>query len=202
MSEEKTQGAQDTPETPAEKENEQPAGKPAGEQKPAEGNLPPKEGKVVPEKYDLKLPEGALLDGDDVERIAAYAREQGLSQEQAQKVMERDNAVLASFADRQKALAEEARNTWAEAAKTDKEIGGDNFVKSAEMARRVLDRFGSEEFKQQLNETGFGNHPELIRILSRVGKLLANDTTILGGTDARGPKKTAAELIYGAPKEQ
>ncbi len=164
---------------------------------PKAGNPPPANA-PQPEKYDLKVPNGALLDSSHVEKIAAYARERGLSQEDAQKVLERDNSILMSYAERQKAQTEEARNSWAEATKLDKELGGEKLPQTVEVARRVLDRFGSEEFKQQLNETGLGNHPELIRILSRIGKVLSSDQTILGGAPAKPiESKSAAEIIYG-----
>lgn len=167
------------------------------------GAPPPDAGKpVVPEKYEFKVPEGALLDKADVERIAAYARERGLSQEDAQKVLERDSATLASYADRQKAQQEEVRDSWAKATETDKELGGEKLREVTETARRVLDRFGSEEFKTQLNETGLGNHPELIRILYRVGKVLSDDRTILGGSTSSAAPKSAAEVIYGTKEEK
>lgn len=169
---------------------------PAPESKP--GNPPPG-GEQKPVTYELKVPNGTLLEKSDVEKIAAYARERGLSQEDAQKVLERDNEILMSYAARQKAQTEEARNSWAEATKSDRELGGEKLQQTVEVARRVIDRFGSEEFKKQLNDTGLGNHPELIRILYRVGKVMSSDQTILGGAPAKPVEsKSAAEVIYGS----
>lgn len=152
--------------------------------------------KVVPEKYDLKPPEQSHLDAKDLERIAADAKARGLSQEEAQKLLERDNGILASYAERQKEQFAQTRTTWVEAIKTDKELGGDKLSKNMELAKRALDRFGSQSFKDALNETGLGDHPELVRVFYRIGKLMANDSTVLGG-DHAGAKKSTAEILYG-----
>ena len=79
MSDVTNETPQDTTEgeaTPEVKQEQQTGeAKPQGEAKPAEGAA-----KVVPEKYDLKLPKDSALDSSDLERIASYAKEQGLSQ--------------------------------------------------------------------------------------------------------------------------
>jgi hypothetical protein len=51
----------------------------------------PTEAKVVPEKYDLKLPEASLLDASHVEKLTAFAKERGLSNDEAQALLEREN---------------------------------------------------------------------------------------------------------------
>ena len=70
-----------------------------GETKPADPAAaktePKKEEKpAVPEKYDLKAPEGSLLAEPMLEKIAAFARERGFSQEQAQAMVEHESASL------------------------------------------------------------------------------------------------------------
>ena len=49
-------------------------------------SAPASPAKIVPEKYDLKIPDGALITPADVERIATFAKERGLSNEEAQAV--------------------------------------------------------------------------------------------------------------------
>lgn len=155
--------------------------------------------KVVPEKYDLKPPKDSPLEAGDVERIAAYAKAQGLSQEEASKLLERDHQSLAAYADRQKQKWEETRSGWIDTIKSDKELGGDNMPKVAEVARRVIDRYASQSLRDALNETGFGNHPELVRVFYRIGKEMANDETILSNAPQTS-KRSAAEILYGGAK--
>lgn len=171
-------------------------GAPIAEVKPADG----KPAEVKPEiKYDLKKPEGSMLPDNWIEKTVTLARERGLSAEQAQSVLEQESAVLANHeelrAQSEKALVE----GWATEAKNDPEIGGAEFAKKVEYAKRVVDRFGTDAFRKAVTETGIGNHPELIRFCYRIGKLMAADQTVLGGSspsDSR--RKSPAEILYGS----
>lgn len=165
--------------------------KPAGAEGAA-GNEPPKETPKVPEKYDLKLPENSILDSESVEQVAAIAKQNGLTNEQAQKILDdQSSAVTQAIADRSA--------KWLDQLKSDKELGP-QLSRKVELASRVVNRFGSEELKNELNRSGFGNHPELVRILSRIGEAMAEDTLI---NPAGVPKdrKPTAEVFYGAPKQ-
>ena len=50
-----------------------------------------------------------------------------------------------------------------------------NFEKTAKSA---LDTFGNDALKSLLVETGFGNHPEIIRFMYRAGKAISEDSYI------------------------
>lgn len=152
--------------------------------------------KVVPEKYDLKLPDQTTLDASDLERIAADAKAQGLSQEDAQKMVNRDNQTLAAYAEKQQESMAKARSAWVEAVKTDKEFGGESLPKSLELAKRALEQFGSDEFRSALEETGLGDHPELVRVFYRIGKLMANDSFVVGAGSSTLTHKSIAEVLY------
>lgn len=166
---------------------------------PKDSPITPKAEKVVPEKYDLKLPEKALLDTTHLEKIASFAKERGLSNEEAQTLVERENGAVSSFQEgliaKQKALAD----TWVNAAKTDKEIGGEAFTKNVELAHRAIDRFATPELKKELDATGLGNHPELVRMFVRVGKSMSEDQFFKADSQTSG-KKSAAETLYGDTK--
>lgn len=191
---EETPGAGTPTGTPAKAEGEvkqdaPPAAPPAGNTT-AEGTKP-----KAPESYDLKLPENSGLDKSDLDKIAATAKAQGLSQEDAQKLVERDNETLKAYSDRQQAKMDAERNAWINALNADKELGGDNLPKVAELSKRVIDRFASPELKAALESTGLGNHPELVRFVHRIGKLMANDTTVLGGPTAQA-KREPKDVLY------
>lgn len=153
---------------------------------------PPKEKTVAPEKYDLKLSEDSVLGKRALERIEAYAKEQGLSNEQAQAIVDGEAEAVAKFVDEQS-------NEWANQTKNDKEIGGEGFKKNVETAKRVIDKFGSDTLRKELNKTGYGNHPELIRLLSRIGKAMNEDELVIPGAQA-GTKRSREEIFYGKEK--
>lgn len=140
--------------------------------------------KIVPEKYELKMPEGSPLDKEALARVESYAKANKLSNEEAQKLLEVENTAVKTYAEKQQTQLETLKNTWAEESKNDKEFGGQAFPQNVELSRRVVEKFGSPAFKTALNETGLGNHPELIRMLSRIGKAIGEDELVIGKTVA------------------
>jgi len=176
---------------PEKKEVEQPKVEEKKEDKPAE-----------PKAIELKLPDGSLLSSSDVERISAYAKQKGLSQEQAQERLQTEHDAIKSFADnKQKAWLNQVEE-WKSQSMSDKEIGGQAFLKSAEIAKKVITRFGTNELIDAVEKTGYGNHPELVRIFARIGKVLSSDTLEGTSTIVHAPKKSIAELLFPSMEKQ
>jgi len=148
-----------------------------------------------PEKYDLKVPKDSKLDDDAVGRIAAFAKEQGLSNDAAQSLLEREHDAVSRYNESLEASLDEKADEWMEEAKKDKEIGGDDFKKNAELSKRVLDRYAPESFRKILDESGYGNHPDLVRTFVRIGKAMSEDQLVKSGGKSGG-KKTLAERLY------
>lgn len=145
--------------------------------------------------YDLKLPEGSSLDATYLEHAKSTAKELGLTPEAAQKLVERDSAMQSKFMEAKQAEWTQHVTQWAEQVKADKEIGGERFNAAITDARTALDRFGTPEFKQMLNQSGYGNHPELIRMMSKIGAAMREDKVVQGNQPARD-NKSMAELLY------
>lgn len=164
-------------------------------EKPFEKPNDAKEAPLVPEKYEFKLPEKSLLKPSQVDKIAAYAKEQGLSQDKAQALLERDNEALSSFVNEQNSDFENRKKAWVTEIHNDKELGGNNFNESIELSKRVIEKFGDAKFKEALNQTGLGNHPELVRFISRIGKIMAPDTLVVS-SNTGGESKSFADKFY------
>lgn len=160
------------------------------------------EEKVVPEKYDIAPPEKTLLDSSDVERIAAYARERGLSNDQAQEVLEREHDAMATYHNKQIAAFLERTESWKQEVAGDKEIGGANLQKSLGLVQRLLAQHDPDgSFKRDLEATRYGNHPGLIKFLYRIAKeTIAEDETVRAHAPS-GSRKSTEDLLYGETKE-
>jgi hypothetical protein len=61
------------------------------------------------------------------------------------------------------------RAEWIDETKADKEIGGDKLDATLATAKRALDAYGSPQFIEMLNQSGLGNHPEVVRFCAKVG---------------------------------
>lgn len=157
---------------------------------------PEVEAKIVPEKYDLKLPEGSLLDAKAIETISSYAKEKGLSNDEAQALINRDSSLVAEYKNSQETAFKQVAETWVSQVKEDKEIGGASFKENAELAKRVIKKFATDDFSKVLDNTGLGNHPELVRVFVRIGKQMGEDKFV-NATHVGAEKKSIADRVYG-----
>ena len=124
----------------------------------------------VPEAYDLKAPDGAGLDAEGLKSFEPIFKEVGLSQEQAQKLVNLYGEKQASFVEEQKGIWEKQQSTWIDEFKSDKAFGGANTDASVQAAEKAWRHFGTAEDIRLVHQFGLANFPPLVKILARVGK--------------------------------
>tara|TARA_R110000765_G_scaffold200964_2_gene306405 strand:- start:747 stop:1415 length:669 start_codon:yes stop_codon:yes gene_type:complete len=151
----------------------------------------------VPETYEFVAPEGYEVNEHiqaQLDTFSETAKAAGLTQEQYQTVVtgevERATGLLAqasqAYTDRVTA--------WADATRADKLLGGEKLAENLGTAKAAMDKFGNDELKQLFdaptpdnpNGLGIGNHPEVIRLLHRVGSLLSEDDLITSEEEVGG----------------
>ena len=108
----------------------------------------------APEKYEFNdkvadAPE--VLDPEVLTAFGEVAKELDLPQEAAQKVLDKVAPVIQA---RQAEQVEKARIEWAEESQSDEEFGGESFESNIEVAKSALNAFGTDPFKQLLQESG------------------------------------------------
>ena len=145
---------------------------------------------VVPESYELKMPDGVQLDSAAAEEFTAIAKELKLDQAAAQKLAD----IGAKMATRQAEAHAQLVETWTEQVKTDKDIGGDKLDENLGVARKAIDTFGSPELKALLNSTGLGNHPEVVKLAFKVGKAISEDRFVTGAP--KGAETDMAKKLF------
>lgn len=152
--------------------------------------------KVVPEKYEFTKTEGVELDAELIGEFEGIAKELKLSQEEAQKVNDLGVKLAQKFATQQATAIEEAAATWIAESTSDKEFGGDKLTASLAQGKKALDTFGTPELRTLLEQSRLGNHPEVIRFMSRAGKALSEDRMVTGGAGPSSPAANAAKTLY------
>ena len=153
--------------TPPATEAQAPANAPANA--PAQG---------APEAYEpFKAPQGVEFDGEVVGAFTEMARELDLPQDKAQAVIDKMTPIMQT---RQMARFEAARQEWAQSSRADKEFGGDKFDENLGLAKKAMDAFATPELRTLLDQSGFGNHPEMIRMFYRAGKAISEDRHVAG----------------------
>lgn len=141
------------------------------------GQLTDGEGsQTTPDTYaDFAMPEGVPVDSALLNEATPLFKELGLNQEQAQKLVDFQAKQVQASSQSNVDAFNQLMNDWQEQSRNDKEFGGDAFEESIGVARSAIDKFGTPELKQLLEEHGVGNHPEVIRFMVKVGKLTAED---------------------------
>lgn len=124
---------------------------------------------------DFEMPDGLELDTSLADAFSPKMKELGLDQEQAQGLATTmAEWVQANNQSQQDAYSQQLTD-WRTEAENDKEYGGDNYEKSVKIANLAITAYGGEALKQALDDTGMGNHPELIRAFVNAGKLIQED---------------------------
>ena len=167
-----------------------PAAKPATE--PPAAVTPP----AVPEVYEFKTPEGVTLDKAQVEAFTPLAKELGLTQDQAQKLVDLQLAQTTAAQTAQQAAWQQTVDAWAAETRADKEIGGAQFDANIGAAAKAIDKFGSPALRQALDTSGMGNHPAFVKFCVAVGKQMSEGTFASGNAGSGGAPKTAAEILF------
>lgn len=149
-------------------------------------------GNVAPEKYEFKAPEGKEFDPSVISSFSEAAKKANLSQESAQEILD---MMAPKLAERQVQQLETIKSEWAAQAKADKEFGGEKISENLGVAKKALEQFGSPELRSLLEESGIGNHPEVIRFFYRAGKAISEDGYV-GGTKSSGGTKDPSKVLY------
>lgn len=175
------------------------------------GDEPPILG--APETYEVKVPEALAEKGMEFDKevfglVEPELRAMNLSNDAAQRLTNvYAEKVVPALVARGEKQAESAqleraatiRKEWEDAAKADPEIGGQNYDKTVDACAQVWDRYGIKRgtgFRQLLDESGLGNHPEMLRFLSRVASTTGEGRFVPSDGSGGGGRKSDAEVFY------
>lgn len=151
--------------------------------------------------YTLTLPKDSVLEASVIERATAHAKALGLSQDSAQKNLEHVNAEVAAYVATAKTTFAATTKGWVDAVKADPELGGDHFEATVKAAALPIEKFATPAFKKALSDTGFGNHPELVRTFARIGKAMSDDKIVKPGPDGGTGGRSYEDIFYGKKEE-
>lgn len=153
-----------------------------------------------PEKYELKLPDGSLLSPKDVEKVSAFAREKGMSQEQAQTLIEQRHEAVSDFMAQATANHQAEMKGWKEKIASDPEMGGANAEKNVQLAHEFFKAHADPETIREAEASGMGNHPGFVKLIWRLAMKAQPDKPIPPGNPQTVAPKSAAEMFW--PKKE
>ena len=134
-----------------------------------------------PDGYETRLPEGGdkILDQETMSIIKKAAWGAGTSQQALDTTL---NTVVGEILERQQKAIDVGMDGL-------KQELGDKFDEEVHIAQRFTDSACSEEFKNFLNESGWGDHPTVIKEFINLGKKTMSDTLVRG--DSTNPDDKA-----------
>lgn len=145
----------------------------------------------APEAYEFKAPEGQSFDPKVLESFSEAMREANQTQESAQKILDK---VAPALAERAEEHVKAVHQQWIEASTADKEFGGEKLRENLGIARKAFEQLTPAD-REFLETTGLGNHPTIIRILYRHGKVLSEDGYV-GGAGRAQETRQPWEVLY------
>ena len=133
--------------------------------------------------------ENGELDG-----FRAFAHDTGLTQDQANSILNLYGEMQEEEQSTQQEGIDELRtNTTIELQKE----WGKNFDGKIDYAKRAFAQFASPELSQLMDQSGLGNHPEMLRVFSKVGEILGEDSLVVGtglGSSQLSPEQAQQEI--------
>lgn len=139
------------------------------------------------EDIQLKLPEGVKVDEKLVGDFKNVAKELGLKSEGAQKLMDLHLDYVNRLEKEFREVVTKQADEWYEAIKVDPDVGGSKLKETAASIQRAVQKFGDKDFKQAVDEMGLGNWPPLVKLLTRIGASLKDDTSTTEAKPASTP---------------
>ena len=159
------------------------------EAKPAAG-AEAKPGAEASPYTDFTFADGVEIDAPLIGEFKGIASELKLDQAGAQKVVDLGAKMVKTFGERQATALKAEVAKWGEASKNDTEFGGAKFEENRALANKVLKSFGSAELTELLGNSGLSQHPEVMRLLVKVGAVISEDKFVPAansGNGVRGP---------------
>lgn len=170
---------------------------------PVDPPTPPAD--LVPADYKITLPEGFAPDDKFLSEFQTTSAEAKLPLDVAQKFADLGTKLVQANIDALNAQHNQTVADWVKEAEAMPEFQGELKAKTQVFLGRMMDEFGTPELRTVFDETGFGNHPHLIKMLIEMGKALMEGEPSapgspgnLAGPTGRRAGQTLGERLYGS----
>ena len=153
----------------------------------------------VPEKaedYKVSTPEGMELEPNLANAFRELAHKAGLTQDQSDTLVGWWNEGL----QKQRQVREDLRENTVTSLKKE---WGDHYDSNLQAAQKAFKTFGSPELEQFLVETGFGDHPLVLKHFHRVGQAISEDALVTGDKPpSERPRTPGGQPMLSRPAEK
>lgn len=172
-----------------------------------EGEAEKKVEAVIPETYELAMPEGFTVDAALLEEATPVFKDIGLTNEQANKLVPMAAKLSENLAKQQQDTFQAMASDWSRESLKDPEIGGPKWPETETYVAKALDAFAGPAkdkdgkptpFRKLLDDSKLGNHPEMIRMFRRIGERISEDDNFVRPDAGAHIKPSREDILYGA----
>lgn len=180
------------------------SGELGGEPKPeakseAEGEAADAKQDAKQEDYTLEAPEDFPIPESNLSSFTKACKDAGISKEQAEAVLAWHKAQYKEDEAWRVQQDENIRKSWAMELGKDSDFGGANLKNTQAEAFRALPIVDPEgKLRDLLRGTPWEYHPEIIKAVARVGRLMGEHEFVGGNGEGGAPRKSLWERMYGA----
>ena len=187
-----TEGTEPKVEAPAETKEEAPEEKKEADSLLSEEEkTEEKDDDPVPDEYEFKVPEGTELDSTMVESFKPLAKELGLGNTAAQKLVDLVATHTQRAVDAQREQEVKMISEWKSQITSDP-----NHKEVIASAKLTVQKFGNDnpEFKK-LTDSWLGSHPGFVKFLAQIGNHL-KEADMPQGTIGSGGEGSLGSILY------
>lgn len=146
----------------------------------------------------FKLPEGLTFADDDMNAFLGIINNQELSlQDRAQALIDLQAGLAMKSSEAGSQAWQTQMQNWQAEVQNDPELGGANYEKTIASVGRVMDKFATPEIRQAFDDTGAGNHPQIVRFLAALGNQFSEASPTQPGNPTNAGNQSTADRIFG-----
>ena len=149
----------------------------------------------------FNLPDGVTVAEEDLAVFTELGQKFGLDQEGAQGMIDLSLKVqeqaIAETRAAIEAEAETEKQGWRDALHADKELGGANLEATQQLVTAFESTgLASDGLIDALNDKGLLQHPEMVRMMTTIGRMVSENPVNLGGGETADDGMTPAQRMY------
>ena len=126
---------------------------------------------VSDNSFELILKENSLLDENHLESLESFAKANNFNQEKADELYRTAEEILEKNTAKQAASEDSKVENWLSDSKNDPEFGRESWDNNSKKIYDFYQKHSTKELSELLNDTGIGNHPEVLRLFYRLSKI-------------------------------
>lgn len=157
--------------------------------------------KTVPDKYDIKVPDGMTLDETVLAEFTPLAKELNLTNEGVQKLADFQAKFVAKQMTSAQQTQQKAFETYVDnITKESVEFFGTKLEAELPYVAKGRDNFADAEVMELLEATGLSNHKAFIKMFAKMGRTVSEDRLVEGRAAVQGDTRTDGQVIYAKDK--